>query len=203
MSLISFQNVYNVLYESTKINQSKNINSISNKFKLRSQGIIITDSYNNPFLPITPKPRIDTSALELPEIFRRYKELYTSTENIFLPWHYCIEFVESRYYVFNTRPINMKYPLSNNEVEDNNWNESTKTFMNNNIFDISNFIHICIIGDSSLDVYTRQFYELLSRICILPILSKEKLPGDMFQRIFPLNLGSRFNVNYINKFIRK
>lgn len=203
MSLISFDKVYEVLYESVKIAPNKNANSIVNKFKLRPQGVIITDSYNNPFLPITPKPRLDTSALELPEVFRRYRELYSTIDTNFLPWHYCIELVDSRYYIFNTRPINMKFPLTNGDVDDINWKEDTRKFISNNVFNISDFIHICIIGDSSLDVYTKHFYEILTRTCILPILTIQKLPGDINERIFPLNLGKRFNINNITKFIRK
>lgn len=203
--LIPFDKIFKVLYEGDRVQITKDANSIQNRFNTKPQGVIISDSYNNPFLPITPKPRLDTSNFDLPELYRRYRELYGQGSLLFLPWHFCIELIDSKYYVFNTRPLNMEFPLTNQDVQNrsDSWNDDTKTFMDNKLFDISQSIHICIIGDSNIDVYTKKFYEILGRTCVLPTITREKLPGEMFQRIFTLNVGKRFNLNYLIKFIRK
>lgn len=94
-----------------RVDASKDHSSISNKFKPRPLGIIIQDSYNNPFFPIRPMPRVDSAKIDLILIFKRFRELYSQFDITLLPWHFVIEFIKDRYYVFNTRPIDMFSPL--------------------------------------------------------------------------------------------
>lgn len=167
-------------------------------------GVLIQDTYNNPFFPIRPSPIIDTSKLDLIEVQQRYRELYLKRQSYFLPWHFCIEMVNDRYFVFNTRPINLKFPINSNQAKKSltdNWEVDTIAFMDMNIFDITDAIHVCIVGDSNKDIYTKQFYEIMGRTAIVPIVEYFKLPG-LYQRIFTLNTGRKFNFDIISKFIR-
>jgi hypothetical protein len=204
--IVNVDKTYEMLYEVTKerLDISRDAASISNKFTTKPQGFIIQDSYNNPFLPVRPRPRVDTSKMDLIELFKRVRENYGRFSMNFLPWHYVVEFIKDRYYVFNTRPSDFKYPLTNNEVEKfverkKSWDNITKLFMQDKIFDISEAIHICIIGDSNVDIYTKKIYELIGRTCIVPYVRYFKIPQGVFQRLFPLNIGRKFNIDYISK----
>lgn len=205
--LVNVDKTYELLSEVTqeRLNASRDAASISNKFTTKPQGFIIQDSYNNPFLPVRPRPRVDTSKMDIIELFKRVRENYGKFSMNFLPWHYVVEFITDRYYVFNTRPVDLKYPLTNNEVNKfkerkKDWDNITKMFMQDNIFDISEAIHVCIIGDSNIDIYTKKIYEMIGRSCIVPFVRYFKLPQGVFQRLFPLNIGRKFNIDYISKY---
>lgn len=204
---VDLNETYKILEESLhqRLDITKDAASISNKFTTKPQGFIIQDSFNNPFLPIRPRPRVDTARMDIIMLFKRVRELYGKFSMSFLPWHYVVEFIGDRYYVFNTRPVDMKYPLTTKEVlqfkqRKQNWDEITKLFFNDKIFDISEAIHICVIGDSNVDVYTKKIYELIGRSCIVPFIRYFKIPEGIFQRLFPLNMGQKFNIDYISKF---
>ena len=207
--IIDLKETYNIIEESEKLKSSREQKSISNKIRNRPKGIIIQDSYNNPFLPIQPLPRLDTAKVDLIKVHRRFKELYSKFYSHFLPWHFCVELVEDRYTVFNTRPIDMKFPLTNNELKERRkenkveWDEVTQMFFNSDLFDLSECIHILIIGDSNLDIYTKQIYEIIGRTCISPFLKYFKLTEGIFQRTFPLNLGSHFNISLLQKYVKR
>ncbi len=179
--------------------------SISNKFKPKPLGIIISDSYNNPFFPIRPMPRIDSAKIDLFLIYKRFRELYSQFEVTLLPWHFVIEFIKDRYYVFNTRPIDMFFPVNNQDVMNRQdlWDDVTKTFMKNYIFDIKEAIHILVVGDSNIDVYTKKFYELLGRFCIVPNIRYFKIANIDYETIVPLNMGRKFNLSLTTKFVRR
>lgn len=204
--LVKVDKTYELISEVSqeRLDITRDAASISNKFTIKPQGFIIQDSYNNPFLPVRPRPRVDTSKMDLIELFKRVRENYGKFSMDFLPWHYVVEFIGDRYYVFNTRPIDLKYPLQNKEVErfkerKKSWDAITKMFMKDKIFDISEAIHICIIGDSNVDIYTKKIYEQIGRSCIVPFVRYFKLPQGIFQRLFPLNIGRKFNIDYISK----
>lgn len=191
--------------ENERLEATRNKPTLQNKFTTKPQGIIITDSYNNPFFPVQPTPRIDTSKLDLAELYRRFRELYLQQETPVLPWHFCIELVDDRYFVFNTRPLDMKFPITSQEARDsykNNWDDVTEMFFDENIFDISEAIHICIVGNSKTDVYTLQTYSIIGNFCITPIIRQNRIPSALYQRIFGLNLGGRFKLDNITKFIK-
>jgi len=207
-NIVPLNETFELLQEkSDRVSTARDAASNTNKFITRPQGVLVQDSYNNPFFPIRPKPRLDTSKMDLKEVHLRYRELHSRTKSLFLPWHFCVEMVQDRYYVFNTRPLDMKFPidslLASSRDESKNWDEITKMFMTDKIYDINEAIHVCVVGDSNLDVYTRKIYEIIGRSCIVPTLRQYKLPGGLFQRVFGLNLGHRFNLDYIAKFIRK
>ena len=188
-----------------RVQAAKDHPSISNKFKPRPLGILIEDSYNNPFFPIRPMPRIDSAKIDLFLIYKRFRELYSQFAVTLLPWHFVIEFIEDRYFVFNTRPVDMFFPVSNQDVLNRQdlWDDTTKTFMKNYIFDIKDALHILVVGDSSIDVYTRKFYELLGRICIVPYIRYFKIANIDYETIVPLNMGRKFNLDFATKFVRR
>lgn len=203
---IDLNKTYDILCEDQdRVLSSKDKPVRQNKFRTRPQGILIQDTYNNPFFPIS-RPKIDTSKLDLHEVFKKYREFYAQKSGPFLPWHYCVEMIDDRYYIFNTRPTDMRFPLSNTEVSQmeisDRFDDMTKMFFKDNIFDIREALHICIIGNSKLDVYTIRLYNMLATTCIIPFVRYHKIPNGMYQRIFPLNLGRRFNLDMITKFIR-
>lgn len=205
--LVNINKTYELLNEVSqeRLDTSRDAASIANKFTTKPQGFLIQDSYNNPFLPVRPKPRVDTSKMDIIELFKRVREKYGRFSMDFLPWHYVVEFIGNRYYVFNTRPVDLRYPLTNVEVEKfeerkKSWDDITKMFMQDKIFDISEAIHICIIGDSDIDIYTKKIYEMIGRSCIVPFVRYFKIPQGIFQRLFPLNIGRKFNIDYISKY---
>ena len=214
---IDTETTYSILEESLDITTPEMINlgrvginsdtpTMYNKIYPKPLGILIEDSYNNPFFPIRPMPRLDTSAVNLIEIYKRYKTLYAGTFNNFmLPWHYCIEFVGTSYQVFATRPFDTKFPISSLESQNRQefWNETTKQFMKDSIFDINMAIHVLVIGDSDYDVYTKKFYNTLARMCIVPFIRYFKLPNAGKQRIFPLNMGRNFDFAYLMNYVVK
>ncbi len=208
---VSLDDTYSILQETTKIERldsSKDSASVSNKFTTYPQGFLIQDSYNNPFLPVRPRPRIDTSKMDLIELYKRVRENYGRFSMDYLPWHFVCELVKDRYYVFNTRPVDLRFPLMSKQVEKKkelteNWDAVTQLFMKNKIFDISEAIHICVIGDSNIDIYTKKTYEKIGRSCIVPYLRYFRLTSGLFQRTFPLNLGKKFNINLLTKFVKR
>lgn len=204
--MIGLNETYSIITEGDRLDISRDTASISNKIKIKPKGILISDSYNNPFFPIRPRPRIDTSKVNLIEVFKRYREKYSKFNSLLLPWHFCVEIVEDKYMVFNTRPIDLKFPITNIELKQQQhpeWDELTELFFKENIFDVSEAIHILIIGDSNLDIYTKHMYEIIGRTCIAPFIRYFRLPEGIFQRTFPLNIGRKFNMDLLTKFIKR
>ncbi len=211
---IDFNDVMTLLTESeekqlTRSTGNKDKSSIANYFTSRPKGIIIQDTYNNFAFPITPLPKIDKKGFDTQTVFKRYRELYTSFDTNMLPWHYVIEMVGNKYYALNTRPITMKYPLTNKRVLerqskiDVKWDDITKEFFKDNLFDISEAIHVIMVGDSTLDVYPRQFYKCMGAFALRPIYHYFKFPDTLYSRTFPLNVGSKFNADFLSKFSRR
>jgi hypothetical protein len=188
-----------------RVDAAKDHPSISNKFKPRPLGIIIEDSYNNPFFPIRPMPRVDSAKIDLFLIYKRFRELYSQFAITLLPWHFVIEFIEDRFFVFNTRPVDMFFPVNNQQVINRQdlWDDITKTFMKNYIFDIKEALHILVVGDSNIDIYTRKFYELLGRVCIVPYVRYFRIANIDYETIIPLNMGRKFNLSLATKFVKR
>jgi hypothetical protein len=129
-------------------------------------------------------------------------------KSLYLPWHFCVELVNDRYFVFNTRPLDMKFPidtykaLKQKEIYNISWNNETENFFKNKLFDIENAVHVCLVGNTDIDIYTTKIYKLIGTTCILPIIRQNKLLGGLNQRVFGLNLGRRVNLNSIIKFVK-
>lgn len=159
--------------------------------------IIICDSFNNPFFPL-PRPVLDGSGLDIPVIYYEFKNKYAGSDTRFLPWHYVIEFYDMRYIVFNTRPINIQFPLdSETAIKNYSLIDDEISFMEDT--EIADCIHICIAGDSNKDIYTNEFYNVLKYFCINPIYSIFKVASSYPDFIYFLRTGKKLNKNRIRR----
>lgn len=183
--------------------------SFSHKFrKNRPQGIIITDTYNHPIFPID-YPRIDNSKMMLFKLKIKFQELYSGHQLKYLPWHYIVELIEGRYVVFNTRPIDVRFPIDNNdatkiiEKSGTKINSFTKDFFKLGSIDIQECIHVGIIGDSYQDLYSEKIYKLIGSQCIHPILQLFRLSKTIGHSVHILNMGDKFKSQSLEKYIKK
>jgi len=96
----------------------------------------------------------------------------------------------------------MNEAISHIEANDIELTEYTKQYFDRKPFPISEAIHVAVIGDSNVDVYTKETYEVIGRFVISPIVGYFKFPERVGQRIFPLNLGKRFDIEYISRFAK-
>ena len=159
------------------------------------EGLIIWDSFNNPIFPISI-PKFDNDGTDYSKILNRFQITYSKQKVGFLPWHYCIEYLDDDYVVYNTRPINYEFPLDNESCED--------ILKSNNIDNIiltpniENFIHVLIIGDSNLDVYLPSIYLKISKLIISPFsnfIYRYNINTDTM--IHTINMGSKFRKSYL------
>lgn len=207
----TYSNYLSEEIQTLKIDETRDRPSSKNYFLTKPQGIIIQDSYNNFAFPVRPLPKVDSNKCELPLLANRFRELYLEFQNNVLPWHYVIEMIGNRYYVFNTRPITMRYPIKHNEMIRREsllpfsvkWDDEMNRFMERRLFNIDDAIHVCILGDSTQDVYPRNFYKVLGAFAVRPFIHYFKLPQTSKTRTFSLNTGSKFNFEYLFKFLYK
>lgn len=184
--------------------------TIQNAFTNRPQGVLVQDSYNNPFYPIYPTPKIDSYKPDILELYKKFRELYSNKKSVYLPWHYVIEMVDKRYIIMNTRPTHLKFPITttdflssieNKEKINENFNDPTQLFLKEKPFDISEAIHVCILGDSYTDVYMNRMYKTLVETCIQPVRRYHRIKG-LFNSIYVLNVSTRFDSNKILNYLK-
>lgn len=221
LSYINCLDSENMIYEATESEHAnRNIDvtklltrdqpSIGNKIRgWKVRGIIITDSFNNPFFPVQ-NPRLDTTKFWLPKIQKQLRTYYAAGPLTYTPWHFHVEILgNAQYFVFNTRPLDSKFPLSTKDAEDLvksngiELNDVTQKFFESKPFELEDAIHINIVGDSSFDVYTYDLYKTVGRMCIGPILRYFKLPRKMYQKVFPLQMGSKFNPDILDQYLQR
>jgi hypothetical protein len=171
--------------------------SSANKRKTRLPGIIITDTYNHFAFPIR-HPVIDTGGFDLPLVYKHFSE-YIDGSMQYLPWHFVVEYITDRYYVFNTRPIDHRFPLTIDDVCDirkkrkaSYLNDSTEQFFKKSPIQIEECLHVAVIGDSTVDIYPRSLYQVIGHQCLAPILTMYKLPKTMNSKTWCLNMGTKF-----------
>ena len=80
--------------------------------------------------------------------------------------------------------MNLTYPISNKDTLINYLNDDSKNLIESTK-DISQMIHIAIIGDTNTDVYLRTIYK--------DIMSKIVVPLSKLSNLSPLN-----NIHYLN-----
>lgn len=202
----NLQKIFEQDAESTlRLTSDKDASTKLNKI-VRPQGIIIQDTWNNFIFPIQPRPRIDTYNFDLPDVTKRFREIYLNFPSLFLPWHYVVEMIGDKYYIFQTRPISTKFPLNNQEVIDRNHNfqdDTIKSFFDNKTFQIENMIHICLIGDTNLDVYSNKLYKLIGLTCVAPMYRDMRISSSVDTSLIGFNIGTKFNMNTLKKFSLK
>jgi hypothetical protein len=207
--LITLKKTYQLLNEDENPSLGTLMNAdgsnIVNKI-LKPTGIVIQDTFNNPIFKI-PLPLIDTSKFDLPDIKQQYTSLYSKSKLDYLPWHYIIEMIQGKYYFFQTRPLDSRYPISSKEAEkiiknkDININENIKKFFINKPFDLQDSIHICIIGDSNKDVYIEDVYYFIGKLVAGPILRYFKL--NKSTKILNFNMGKHFKMQRLEGYLNK
>ncbi len=112
----------------------------------KPEGWVICDTVNNPFFPMDILP-IDTGNFDLNKIKKEFHRKYGGRPNdLFLPWHYTIDVVNDFPYVIQSRPFNYKTFIPMYEKK----------------------LFIMIIGDSSRDIYNRNFYKAMAHQIINP-----------------------------------
>jgi len=169
-----------------------------NRFHSKIQGFVIEDSVNNVAFPMS-YPVLDTSKIMLGTIYKRFRNFYADGQNIILPWHFVVEFYDHDYVVHATRPMTHRFPINKTDslrlMKSRNqefMDKDTELFMTkqDNI-DLQEMIHILVIGDSSMDVYTRDIYTKIGSLIISPIARSNKIPAQ--GKVFSLNMGRKFN----------
>jgi hypothetical protein len=182
-----------------------------NRFRTRIQGFVIQDTINNPLFPIS-RPILDKGQGYLGKIFKQYMAKYQKQyETNTLPWHYVIEFNRHHgfYVVHNTRPINLKFPYNTDEINKSietngiEINDKTKEFLGKENLDPQEMIHVCIVGDSGLDVYTRDLYDKIGTYIIGPLSKIHKIAPILDTGIFFLNTGKKLKPNLLKTHIKK
>ncbi|MEM4385289.1 MAG: hypothetical protein QXD03_01940 [Candidatus Anstonellales archaeon] len=164
----------------------------------RNISIIIQDTYNNPFFPI-PRPRLDSSDFDTMYVYNYFRSYYSSFKLMMLPWHYLIEFCEFKYIAINTRPLDMRFPLESSYVIENvSLTEDEKDIFSK--IDISDSIHICIVGDTNRDIYPSDFYKTIRNFCIVPIMRMFKVNKTRENLIYFLRIGKNINRKNIVRF---
>jgi len=187
--LIPFQETYDFIFEETDpslISQLATADNLSsyNAFKgFKPQGFCISDTYNHPVFKF-PKPQIDTFKPDIIEINKQFQLLYSSNELKMLPWHYMIELVGDKYVVYNTRPIIYRYPLLSKNIQLDN----SKLLSD---IEIQEYIHIGIIGDSNIDIYSIELYNIIKQFCIIPIKKINKIYTSLDKLVIFLNIGKK------------
>lgn len=118
----------------------------NNIFNPNAKGFVFVDTINNPQYPLKDII-LDKSKFDSTSILNEYRRVYNMSKNeIYMPWHYQVEFVGRDYTIQITRPHNYlsgldKYP---------------------------EHIIICLVGNSNDDVYTPDIYKRIANICIKP-----------------------------------
>jgi len=170
-----------------------------NRFRSKIQGFVIEDSVNNVTFPMD-YPILDTSKIMLGEIYKRFRNFYADGQNILLPWHFVVEFYGHDYVVHATRPMTHRFPINKKDSlrlmksrDQEFMDKDTELFMTKqDNLDAQEMIHILIVGDSSMDVYTRDIYSKIGSLIISPLARTDKISPQ--GKIFPLNMGRKFNV---------
>lgn len=81
-------------------------------------------------------------------------------------------------------------------------NADTEYFFKNQPVEMQDCIHVCLIGDSSKDVYVRSTYHTVGRICIGPFIRYFRMPAKVGQVIHGINLGKRFKLSILDNELR-
>lgn len=190
-----------------RLDLTKDDSIMTNRFTTYPQGFFIYDTFNNPFFPIE-WIRLDSDRYDTSELFKRYKEKFTKVTGAeMMPWHFTLEMVKLQYYAINTRPLNLKFPLTNERFKNSKWrmdmaDDRLKQFLLESPFDMSEAIHIAIVGDTNFDVYPKKMYKVLVRNCIDPFVRYFKIPKAYIVRIIPVNLGNKIVFESILNMIR-
>jgi len=165
----------------------------------KPQGFVIEDSVNGIAFS-TFRPILDTSKPLYSVLMKEFNARYGKVLEVF-PYHYVVEMgADGDYLIYNTRPISQKFPADlvwyNTRIKEDNLevNKETMQFLETRKDkDLQDMIHILIIGDTNIDVYTRDIYKKIGAYIVAPLARMSMIPPS--SNLFPLNIGHKFNVN--------
>ena len=152
-----------------------------NIFQPKPKGFIIFDTFNNSFFPID-LVTIDKIDFNFKNYVKEFHKLYggSAETDLFMPFHFCVELIGKQYYPIQTRPI----------------------YYRSKIPEYSDYISICIMGDSNIDVYPHFMYKVLAHTIMN---SFHYIPGIKLnpdEHTIYHNLGKQFKIDQIKKHFR-
>jgi hypothetical protein len=164
-------------YNTTAEKEFKRVASFIRKPK----GIILFDSYNNEWFP-TKIVTFDTTEFNLRKVKDDFHRQYggSSASELFMPYHYFVEFIGKDYFPIQTRPIMYKSLIPGYEE----------------------YISVCIAGNSEEDIYPHQLYKMIAH---LVLNSLHYIPGwklNPESTIEYHNLGKQFKISQLEKHFR-
>ncbi len=148
-----------------------------NLMQVRPKGWLIMDSWNNKAFPMDIFS-IDTMQYNTDKLGDWFHQKYGgSKRDLFLPWHYIVELVNTKPYVIQTRPLMYK----------------------SNVPGFKNHYTIMIIGDGNQDIYPGSLYRQISHMIINPMkyMVGARIPNS--KENFTLQIGKNFDLNKILK----
>jgi len=146
------------------------------------KGFVIFDTRNNPWYPFE-EIILDTPKYNSQLIWNEYRKRYSLIGTPeFLPWHFTVEIIDRNPTIQATRPITYKSLVPDHEEK----------------------ISICIVGDTSRDVYTPRYYKLIADICINPYkyIQSWRLHADIGKTIDLVNIGDNFVSFMLERYFR-
>lgn len=143
------------------------------------KGIIIFDSYNNPWFPLQ-WVRLDQNKFSTGTMKKEFHTIYGGIDTLFMPWHYTVEYLDNDYYALSTRPITYKSLIPGYEE----------------------YISICIVGDSKTDVYSKELYKVLAHELINPLHYLQGWMINPESKVQYIELGQAFDKLQLTKNFR-
>lgn len=152
---------------------------VSNIFRRRPDGILIMDTFNNPFYPIK-NIIFDTDKYD----FKKYRddlsrEYGISKDRLFLPWHWHLEIHQMEYIIKISRPQTYRSLIP----------------------DYENYLVIMITGDTNTDIYNDKVYKSIAHFIInsLKYQTGWKIKSN---EIKLMNIGKNFSENKLKMNLR-
>jgi len=143
-------------------------------------GFLIFDSYNNEWFPLKTVT-LDKSTFSLRILKDEFHRTFggSAASELFMPFHYMVEFIGKDYNVLSTRPLTYKSLIPGYE----------------------DYISICIAGDSNIDLYSPEVYKIIAHTIMNPLhyLTGWKInPDDTKYH----NLSKNFKISQLQKNFR-
>jgi len=147
----------------------------------KPRGFIVFDSFNNEWFPLSTVT-VDKTTFNLRLLKDEFHRTYggSSYQELFMPFHYSVELIGKNYYCTSTRPINYKSLIPGYEE----------------------YISICIVGDSNLDIYSPDFYKVIAHTVMNPLHYIQGWRLNPADKTTFHNLGSGFKEKQLEKNFR-
>lgn len=167
-------------YMSDNLEYEKEYNK-ANVFRPKPKGILIFDSFNNSFFPLDIVT-IDKGDFNLKSYISEFRKRYGGSESqdLFMPFHYSVELIGKTYFPVQTRPIMYRSKVPGYEE----------------------YITICIMGNSEIDVYPHSLYKILAHTIINSLHYIPSFSLDPNGKTEYHKLGVQFKVEQLKKHFR-